>query len=181
MIVEIMPSISASDITAVTAAAAAIALVIATVYLAYVTKRYVELTKELVQTQTKLFAAQTNPLVYIDLEERKDGLFKVFAKNIGGNPAQDIRFEAESFQLVTDAKDDRPISFSMLPAVQSGLKGLAPGYEKTIAFVEWGAATRIGKAVDVTLKHKNILGDLKTETYALDFHYYVQHLHQIYR
>jgi hypothetical protein len=151
---------------------AAVALFVVTAILAYFTWENSNATKRLAE-------AETNPLVYIDMEWDDIKLWasdlRIFIKNVGRSPASDIDFVYvnDDFALSAPGGGDPP-HFKTVWYVENGVRGLAPDRELTITRVTRKAVDLITKPVDVKLAYKNAQGDLIDGEYTLDFPGYMR-------
>jgi len=156
----------------INSAGADVALVAVTGALVVVTALYVWQTHRLVE-------AQTNPLVYLDMEWRDVQAWasdlRILVKNIGKSPALNIEFinVKNDFLFVSPGKKE-PQHFKNVWFIKQGLKGLAPDREITLLWMTKKSAEEIAKRVEVRFTYKNARGKLIRAKYCLDFPAYME-------
>ena len=147
------------------------ALVVVTAVLAVFTAIYVWETHRLVE-------AQTDPLVYMDVEWRDvvqwQSDLKIYIKNIGKSPALDIEFTVkDDFQVFVPGVKE-PLSFRQVWFVEHGVRGLAPDRDITLTWMTRKSVEQITKRVEVIYTYRNTRGKQIPAKFCLDFPAYIE-------
>lgn len=159
------------------AAIAAIITGFATVVLAFITRRYVHLTRNYVRVtreilkenrQTRIDAQkpEINVELYSHMEKGQTHV-DLCVENLGGGPAYDVEFTADTSMKLSDRKTLGEAIF-----LDTGIRRLAKGRKKTHRL---GAGNQLKlaelkqKPLEIDVTYKDRMGKEEEETFSLDF------------
>jgi hypothetical protein len=172
-----MIALVAADIYAIASIIVAVVLVIATFYLGRITRRYVELTKALVESQT-------NPLLLLDAElVERHSILNVFIKKIGQSFAYNVELEVvkneegeDDFVFLVEGK----VRKFQDEIIKNSLERLSPGQKRvlvSIPLLDNLAKSLMGelkKRREVKVGYTNVREKkCERQNYLLDFPYWI--------